>query len=84
MTSTHIYYAEKADIESIYEMAIEYKNVDLYDANFPDIDRPKVIHFISTILKKGKIILMKDLDKDKLIGCCMTGGLVFVPRVFRT
>lgn len=71
MTSTHIYYAEKADIESIYEMAIEYKNVDLYDANFPDIDRPKVIHFISTILKKGKIILMKDLDKDKLIGCCM-------------
>jgi len=71
MTSTHIYYAERTDVESIYEMAIEYKNVDLADANYPDIDRGKLIHFINTMLKKGKIILMRDLDKDKLIGCCM-------------
>ena len=71
MTSTHLYYAEKTDIESIYELAIEYKNIDLVDANYPDIDRNKLINFINTMLKKGKIILMKDLDKDKLIGCCM-------------
>tara|TARA_Y100001937_G_scaffold109983_1_gene155174 strand:+ start:428 stop:871 length:444 start_codon:yes stop_codon:yes gene_type:complete len=71
MTSTHLYYAERGDVESIYEMAIEYKNVDLIDANYPDIDRNKLINFINTMLKKGKIMLMKDLDKDKLIGCCM-------------
>tara|TARA_R100000655_G_scaffold105185_1_gene153162 strand:+ start:222 stop:665 length:444 start_codon:yes stop_codon:yes gene_type:complete len=71
MTSTHLYYAEKSDIESIYELAIEYKNVDLLDADYPDIDRNKLINFINTMLKKGKIMLMKDLDKDRLIGCCM-------------
>jgi N-acetylglutamate synthase-like GNAT family acetyltransferase len=71
MTSTHLYYAEKSDIESIYELAIEYKNVDLLDADYPDIDRNKLINFINTMLKKGKIMLMKDLDKDRLIACCM-------------
>tara|TARA_B100000575_G_scaffold145171_1_gene115906 strand:+ start:570 stop:1013 length:444 start_codon:yes stop_codon:yes gene_type:complete len=71
MTSTHLYYAEKSDIESIYELAIEYKNVDLLDADYPDIDRNKLINFINIMLKKGKIMLMKDLDKDRLIGCCM-------------
>lgn len=71
MTSTHLYYAEKSDIESIYELAIEYKNVDLIDADYPDIDRNKLINFINTMLKKGKIMLMKDLDKDRLIACCM-------------
>ena len=71
MTSTHLYYAEKSDVESIYELAIEYKNVDLSDADYPDIDRNKLINFINTMLKKGKIMLMKDLDKDRLIACCM-------------
>ncbi len=71
MTSTHLYYAEKSDIESIYQLAIEYKNVDLLDADYPDIDRNKLINFINTMLKKGKIMLMKDLDKDRLIACCM-------------
>tara|TARA_R110002020_G_scaffold283359_1_gene499084 strand:- start:112 stop:555 length:444 start_codon:yes stop_codon:yes gene_type:complete len=71
MTSTHLYYAEKTDIEKIYELAIEYKNVDLIDAEYPDIDRPKLMNFINTMLKKGKIILMKDLDKDQVIGCVM-------------
>ena len=71
MTSTHLYYAEKSDVESIYELAIEYKNVDLSDADYPDIDRNKLINFINTMLKKGKIMLMKDLEKDKLIACCM-------------
>ena len=71
MTNTHLYYAEKSDIESIYELAIEYKNVDLLDANYPDIDRNKLINFINIMLKKGKIMLMNDLDKDRLIGCCM-------------
>ena len=39
MTSIHLYQAERKDIENIYELLVEYKNVDLEDVNFPDIDR---------------------------------------------
>ena len=71
MTSIHLYQAEKKDIENIYDLLVEYKKVDLEDVNFPDIDRNKLINFINTILYRGKIILLKDLDRDELIGCCM-------------
>ena len=71
MTSVHLYQAEKKDVENIYDLLVEYKKVDLEDVGFPDIDRDKLIFFINTILQKGKIILLKDLDRDKLIGICM-------------
>ena len=71
MTSIHLYQAEKKDIENIYDLLVEYKKVDLEDVNFPDIDRNKLINFIKTILQRGKIILLKDLDRDELVGCCM-------------
>ena len=31
MTSTHLYQAEKTDVENIYSLLVEYKNVDLKD-----------------------------------------------------
>lgn len=71
MTSIHLYQAERKDIENIYDLLVEYKNVDLEDVNFPDIDRNKLINFINTLLQRGKIILLKDLDHDELVGCCM-------------
>jgi len=71
MTSTHLYYAEKTDIEKIYNLLVEYKNTDLVDLYPDEIDIKKLKYFINTILEKGKIILVNDLDKDKLIGCCM-------------
>ena len=71
MTSIHLYQAEKKDIENIYDLLVEYKKVDLEDVNFPDIDRNKLINFIKTILQRGKIILLKDLERDELVGCCM-------------
>ena len=71
MTSTHLYQAEKTDVENIYSLLVEYKNVDLKDIYPDEIDRKKLMFFINTILQKGKIILVNDLDKDKLIGCCM-------------
>lgn len=71
MTSIHLYQAERKDIENIYDLLVEYKNVDLEDVNFPDIDRNKLINFINTLLQRGKIILLKDLDRDELVGCCM-------------
>tara|TARA_Y100000114_G_scaffold59904_1_gene54893 strand:+ start:406 stop:846 length:441 start_codon:yes stop_codon:yes gene_type:complete len=70
MTSVHLYQAEKQDVENVYNLLLEYKNVDC-EAFYPDVDREKGLFFINTILKKGKIILMKDLDKDELIGICM-------------
>jgi N-acetylglutamate synthase-like GNAT family acetyltransferase len=71
MTSTHLYQAEKTDIEMIYNLLVEYKNVDLKDIYPDEIDRKKLIFFINTILQEGKIILVNDLDKEELIGCCM-------------
>ena len=70
MTSTHLYYAEKTDIEIIYDLLLEYKNKDC-EADYPDVDRKKGLYFINAIMDKGKILLMKDLDNDELIGCCM-------------
>lgn len=71
MTSVHLYQAEKKDIEDIYNLLVEYKNVDLVDVHFPEIDREKLMNFINTILQRGKIILIKDLDRRELIGTCM-------------
>ena len=71
MTSTHLYQAEKTDVENIYSLLVEYKNVDLKDIYPDEIDKKKLMFFINTILQKGKIILVNDLDKDELIGCCM-------------
>ena len=71
MTSTHLYQAEKTDVENIYNLLVEYKNVDLNELYQDEIDRKKLMFFINTILQKGKIILVNDLDKDELIGCCM-------------
>ena len=71
MTSTHLYQAEKTDVENIYNLLVEYKNVDLKELYQDEIDRKKLMFFINTILQKGKIILVNDLDNDELIGCCM-------------
>lgn len=69
--SVHLYQAEKKDLENIYDLLIEFKKVDLEGLNFPDVDRSKLFNFIKTMLQKGKIILLNDLDKNELIGCCI-------------
>ena len=71
MSSVHLYQAEKKDVESIYDLLIEFKEFDLKDAELPEIDRDKLLNCINVILKRGKIILAKDLDKKELMGLCM-------------
>ena len=71
MTSIHLYNANKKDLNDIYDLLVEYKETDLADSNYPEIDKNKSINFLNTIYAKGKIILLKDLDTDKLIGCCL-------------
>jgi len=71
MTSVHLYQAEQKDFQSVYDLLIEFKEFDLKDAQLPDIDKDKLTNCINVILKKGKIILAKDLDKKELMGLCM-------------
>ena len=71
MSSIHLYQAEKKDVENVYDLLIEFKEFDLKDAELPEIDRDKLLNFINVILKRGKIILAKDLDKKELMGLCM-------------
>ena len=71
MTSVHLYQAEKKDVENIYDLLVEFKDEDLSDLNLPDVDKPKLLTFINAMLQKGKIILLKNLDKNKLVGLCI-------------
>ena len=71
MSSVHLYQAEKKDLQNIYDLLIEFKEVDLIDLKLPDVDKSKLTIFINTILQKGKVILAKDLDKNEFIGICM-------------
>ena len=67
--SVHLYQAEKKDIETVCELLINFKNEDLQDLNYPEVDDKKLNNFINMILQKGTIILLKDLDLDEVIGC---------------
>jgi|TARA_R100001086_G_C11782465_1_gene244041 N-acetylglutamate synthase-like GNAT family acetyltransferase len=71
MTSVHFYQAEKKDFQNVYDLLIEFKEVELADLKLPNEDKTKLTQFINSILEKGKIILVKDLDKDEFMGCCM-------------
>ncbi len=71
MTSVHLYQAEKKDFQNIYNLLIDFKDDDLEHLQLPEVDKSKLSTFINTILQKGKIILLKDLDKNILIGCCI-------------
>ena len=71
MTSVHLYQAEQKDFENVYDLLIEFKEFDLKHAQLPDIDKDKLTNCINVILKKGKIILAKDVDKKELMGLCM-------------
>ena len=71
MSSVHLYQAEKKDVKDVYDLLINFKEVDLVDVNLPKVDKPKLNAFINAMLQKGKIILAKELDKQELIGCCI-------------
>ena len=71
MRSVHFYQAEKKDFQNVYDLLIEFKEVELADLKLPNEDKKKLTQFINSILEKGKIILVKDLDKDEFMGCCM-------------
>ena len=71
MTSVHLYQAEKKDFEDVYDLLIQFKHDELEHLDLPKIDQNKLTTFINTMLQKGKIIILKDLDKNIFVGCCI-------------
>tara|TARA_Y100001972_G_scaffold89691_1_gene109771 strand:+ start:279 stop:722 length:444 start_codon:yes stop_codon:yes gene_type:complete len=71
MTSIHLFQAEKKDFQDIYDLLIQFKHDDLEHLQLPKVDQKKLNIFINTMLQKGKIILLKDLDKNIFVGCCI-------------
>ena len=70
MPSCNFYQATGKDVIDITNILKKFKE-DLVDCDYPDIDNDKLNNFILGILKKGKIICVKNLDDDKLIGVCI-------------
>ena len=71
MPSCNFYTATAKDVIDIANLLKEYKKKDLDRCNFPEVDNDKLNNFILTLLKKGKIICVKNLDDNKFIGVCM-------------
>ena len=72
MPSCNFYTATGKDVIDIANLLKEYKKKDLDRCNFPKVDNDKLNNFILTLLKKGKVICVKNLDdNNKLIGVCM-------------
>ena len=71
MSSVHLYQAEKKDFQKVFDLLIDFKEVDLVDVDLHKVDKPKLTNFINAKLQKGKIILAKELDQQELIGCCI-------------
>ena len=71
MTSIHLFQAEKKDFENVYDLLIQFKHDELEHLDLPKVDKNKLTIFINTMLQKGKIIILKDLDKNIFVGCCI-------------
>ena len=69
--NVHLFSANRKNIEEIYNLIVYLKETDLDKIDFPEIDEIKLKNYIKNILRLGKIICIKDLDTDKIVGCCM-------------
>ena len=67
MTSYHFYEAEKKDVDEMFEVLHEFEK-EAPALGYPNIDRAKLHSRILYFIDKGKIIMVKDLEKGKLIG----------------
>ena len=71
MTSIHLFQAEKKDFQDVYDLLIQFKHDELEHLGLPKVDKNKLETFINTIMQKGKIIVLKDLNKNIFVGCCI-------------
>jgi N-acetylglutamate synthase-like GNAT family acetyltransferase len=69
--SIHLYNAEKKDIQIVCDLLKTFKDEDLQNLDYPEVDDKKLENFINVMLVKGKVILLKDLDLDDILGCAI-------------
>ena len=69
--NVHLFTANRKNIEEIYDLIVYLKETDLDNIGFPEIDETKLKNYIKNILRVGKIICVKDLDTERIVGCCM-------------
>ena len=70
MASFHFYEASNKNMEEIFEILNEFEK-EAPALDYPHINinfRPKMKQTLMMFLEKGKIILIKDLDKNKIVG----------------
>ena len=67
MTSYHFYEAQKKDLNEMFNILHEFEK-EAPDLGYPNIDRAKLQTRILHFMDNGKVLMVKDLDKDKLIG----------------
>ena len=60
--SIHLYNAEKKDVQIVCDLLKTFKDEDLQNLDYPEVDDKKLENFINVMLVKGKVILLKDLD----------------------
>ena len=49
LSSLNFYQGQKKDVTDLYNLLVEYKEVDLADCDFPDIDKDKLLFFINSL-----------------------------------
>ena len=67
MSSYHFYEAKNEDTDEIFEILKNFEE-EVKELNYPKVDNDKLKSRIFYFIEKGKIIMVKNLDKNKLIG----------------
>lgn len=70
MPSCNFYQAEKKDVKEILKLLKKFKS-ELEHCEYPEIRSDKLQSVIFAMLEKGKIICVKNLDDNTLIGVCI-------------
>tara|TARA_R100001530_G_scaffold60521_1_gene43731 strand:+ start:261 stop:701 length:441 start_codon:yes stop_codon:yes gene_type:complete len=67
MTSYHFYEAKNKDTDEIFEILKNFEE-EVKELNYPKVDNDKLKSRIFYFIEHGKILMVKNLDKNKLIG----------------
>jgi len=67
MTSYHFYEGKKKDMNEIVDILYEFEK-EIPELGYPSVDLDKLKTRIFYFMEHGKILLAKNLDKNKLIG----------------
>jgi len=67
MSSYHFYEAKNEDTDEIFEILKNFEK-EVEELNYPKVDNDKLKSRIFYFIEHGKILMVKNLDKNKLIG----------------